>query len=258
MNPGESKSITFSLLNGFSNNLLNVNISLSGINSSWYTLSKKTISNFIHGSTESVILTFIIPSSADAKSYTVTITAKGTMLGSTTVRTATGNMTLNVNKTSQNVVAPSLAASDTNVENTTNETQNITGGEGLAAATGLAPAFEYLKNNMLIIIAIAACVLIFIFRENVNENLSKATGIKEYKGHSKRPSFDLLFLKEKLNFKLPNLKPSKPTSIEPEKPEVKRPEFLEREIKRDIKELQNIIDTEKKINKKKKLDTENN
>jgi hypothetical protein len=158
------------------------------------------------------------------------------------------------------VIAPSLVATNTNtsIANVTNETQNVTGGEELAAPTGLAPAFEYLKNNMLIIIAIAACVLIFIFRKDVNENLSKATGIKEYKGHSKGPSFDLSSLKEKLNFKLPNLKPSKPTGIEPEKPEIRRPEVLEREIKRDIKELQNIIDTDKKMNKKKKSDVENN
>ena len=46
---------------------------------------------------------------------------------------------------------------------------------------------------------------------------------------------------------------------EKEPKEIRRPEVLEREIKRDIKELQQVLEVEKKIKKKKKkLNLENN
>jgi hypothetical protein len=58
---------------------------------------------------------------------------------------------------------------------------------------------------------------------------------------------------------MPSLrKKGKAKDLGPERPGIRRPEVLEREIKRDIKELQHVIDTEKKMNKKKKFDAENN
>jgi hypothetical protein len=250
MNAGESKPITFQISNGLSNNLLNVSVSVSGIDSSWYTLSKNTISNLIHGSSETITLTLKIPASADAKTYGITVTAKGTFLGSTTIRTATGSMNIIVNNSTQNVIAPSLGASNENT--TSNETQNTTS-EQPVGPTGLTSIFEYLRNNLLIIVAIAACVLIFIFRDDVNENLAKITGRKTM-------SIDFSSIKSKINNKLPDFGKIKRgvRDLRPEKPGIKRPEVLEREIKRDIKELQNVIDTEKKLNKKKKSDIENN
>jgi len=70
----------------------------------------------------------------------------------------------------------------------------------------------------------------------------------------KLPSFS----KYKLAINLKRGKGRKP-SLEKEPKEKGRPEVLEREIKRDIKELQNILETEKKIEKKnKKLNLDNN
>ena len=54
------------------------------------------------------------------------------------------------------------------------------------------------------------------------------------------------------------VKPVKNIKVKKAK-ESKRPEVLEREIKRDIKELQEILDSEKKLGKKiKKVSLDNN
>jgi len=256
MNAGENQSTTFKLSNTYTNNIQNINITLSGIDSSWYSLSKKTVSSLLHGSTDAIILTFNIPTSAEAKEYNIDITAKGSEILTKLARTATATMKLTVNNSNPNVVTPSL---ETPIASTTSETQNVTTSEQIAAPTGLAATFEYLTNNLLIIIAMAACVLIFIFREDVNENLAKVTG-KSYKTHYKGKAIDFSSIKKKMNYKLPDFGKFKMNKrkLEPEKPEVKRPEMLEREIKRDIKELEHIVDVERTMNKKKKFNVENN
>jgi len=250
---GESKSTTFKLSNTLSSNMKNVNISLTGISSTWYSLSKTSISLLKRDVPESVTITFSIPEDAEAKDYSVTVTAKGKpLVGST--RTTTKTMKLKVTAPTAPEIQP-LEEVEEAVIGTTEE--NITSNEtAIGVPTGLAAAFEYLKNNLVIVIAIASCLLIFIFRNNITTSLMKATGRKVPKKVKKMklPSLS----KYKLAIRLKRGKGRKKEVLEKE-PEVRRPEALEREIKRDIKELQEILEAEKKIEKKKKkFDLENN
>jgi hypothetical protein len=136
-------------------------------------------------------------------------------------------------------------------------------------ATGLAPAFEFFKNNLVIILAVAACLLIFIFRNNLTTALTGTLGKEETETRKAKAASPLKGIKDKLNYKLVvNLKkeskeknmkePTEAIETAEKVPETvpgkepKRPAVLEKEIKRDIKELQSILDAEKKVGKNKK------
>ncbi len=127
--------------------------------------------------------------------------------------------------------------------------ENITANATVLTPTGLAAAFEYLKNNLVIVVTIAACLLIFMFRNNITTTLMKAGGKKVPKKVKKMklPSLS----KYKLAIRLKGVRGRKKEALEKE-PEMRRPEVLEREIKRDIKELQQVLEADKKIKKKKK------
>ena len=270
---GESKSAQFTLSNTLSNNIANVSVSVSGIDSSWYTLSKSSISILAHGSTQAMTITFNIPNDAEAKNYDVTISAKGKALSETTSRIATKTMTLTVNSSQPQPIQPMPSVTVSPQETVQeNETANITSNQ-TSVVTGLAPAFEFFKNNLVIILAVAACLLIFIFRNNITTALGGTLGNEEAeKTHKAKSTSPLKGIKDKLNYKLiVNLKKEskakslkEPTEVQdtekvpeaisekvPEK-ETKRPAILEKEIKRDIKELQSIIENEKKVGKNKK------
>jgi len=267
---GQSASTPFTLSDTLSNNIVNVSISVSGIDSSWYTLSNSTISILKRNVPQPMTITFKIPSSAEAKSYDVTISAKGKALGETSSRTATKTMTLIVNSSQPQPIQPMPSQNVTSSPESNvveNKTQNITSNQ-TSVVTGLAPAFEFFKNNLVIILAVAACLLIFIFRNNLTTALTGTLGKEEPEARKAKTASPLKGIKDKLNYKLVvNLKKEskaknlkEPTEIQgaekvpemvPEK-QPKRPAVLEKEIKRDIKELQSILDAEKKVGKNKK------
>jgi hypothetical protein len=266
---GQSTSTSFTLSNTLQNNLANVSISVSGINSSWYTLSKNFISNLVHGSTQSITITFNIPNNAEAKDYNVAITAAGKDILTKLLKTYTATMKLTVNSSQPQPIQPlpSVTVSPQETEQQ-NETANITSNQTVSGATGLAATFEFFKNNLVIILAIAACLLIFIFRNNLTTALTGTLGKEEAETHKAKTASPLKGIKDKFNYKLiVNLKKEskaknlkEPTEVQgaekvpemvPEK-EPKRPAVLEKEIKRDIKELQSILDAENKVKKNKK------
>jgi hypothetical protein len=261
----EEKSTKFNLSNTLDvGTLTNVTISVTGISSSWYSLSSSKITYLYRNKPQTVTITFNIPETAEAKDYDVTVTAKGTIIGSTTTRTATKTMELTV--TSPQPTAP-IEAPEGVEENAFETTQeNITSNTTTIGPTGLAATFEYLRNNLIIVIAIASCLLIFIFRNDITTGLMKAGGKKvpkktEKTKAMKSPKFSLPSFKNyKLVIDLKGVRGKRTKALEEEpKEEVKRPEVLEREIKRDIKELQQVLETEKKIEKKKKkLNLDNN
>ena len=254
---GDSTSTGFTVSNTRANNMVDVKLSVTGIPASWYKLSKTTIDILQKYKPESVSITFNIPSDADIKEYDVTITARGSELNDDAILTTTKSMKLNVEYKEPSTVEP------LNVEGTLEDVQtasveneeNVTSNSTLLAPTGLLATFEYLQNNLVIIIAIASCLLIFMFRNNITNTLRGGTGEKPAKTGKKKlkmPDF-----KKKLGGYSLEIDLKKGGVKQVDEKEDKRPEVLEREIKRDIKELQGILDAENKM-KKKKTKLQNN
>jgi hypothetical protein len=232
---GQSKSTTFNLKNTFAN-MKNVNITLSGIDSSWYSITPQTISLLKNNIPETVTITFNIPSTAEAKDYSITVTAKGAPLLES-IKTVTKTMTLTVTSPPEQETAV-VTTAITNAT-TQNVTSNVTAGP-----TGLVSIIEYLRGYTVLIIGIIACLMVFGFRNNITGTL------KSYKGISK-PSREKP-KKPKPDYKLViGLK--KETPEVKEEIEEKKTEKVEREIKRDIKELKEILEAEKKLKGKRKL-----
>jgi hypothetical protein len=266
---GQSASTTFTLSDTLSNNIANVSISVSGIDSSWYTLSNTTISILKRNVPQPMTIKFNIPSNAEAKNYDVTISAKGKALGETTSRIATKTMTLTVNSSQPQPIQP-LPSETVSPQETAqqNETANITSNQTASGATGLAATFEFFKNNLVIILAIAACLLIFIFRNNLTTALTGTLGKEEAETQKAKTASPIKGIKDKFDYKLVvnlkkeskanNLKETTEVQGTEKVPELvpgkepKRPAVLEKEIKRDIKELQSILDAENKVKKNKK------
>jgi len=265
MKAGETKTIPFTISNTLSSNvttLVNVTISVTGLDSSWYSISNTNLSYVYRNNLKNLTITFKIPSNAEARSYDVNITASGKIYGTSTYRTTPSkSMKLTVTS-SQPVAIPPITQPENNetlpsvATEQANNTQNMTSNQTLVGPTGLAATFEYLKNNLVIIIAIATCLLIFFFRSNITETMTRGKVPQRMHKQLNLPS--LKNYKLIVGLKKGKDEPEMPERLEP-KPEVKRPQVLEREIKRDIKELQQIIDSEKKIDRKKKnIKMENN
>jgi hypothetical protein len=273
---GQSTSTSFTVSNNLQNNLANVSISVSGIDSSWYSLSKFN-STIGHGATQPITITFNIPDSAEVKDYSVTITAAGKDILTKLLKTYTATMKLTVNSSQPQPIQPLPSVTETPQLETVqeNNTENITSNQTSSVATGLAPAFEFFKDNLVIILAVAACLLIFMFRNNLTTALGGTLGKEEPETHKAKSASPLKGIKDKLNYKIVvNLKKEskakdlketaevqgaeKIPEMVPEK-QPKRPAMLEKEIKRDINELQSILEAEKKVGKnKKKFDMKNN
>ena len=273
---GQSTPTSFTVSNNLQNPLINVSITVSGIDSSWYSLSNFN-STIGHGLSQPMTITFNIPDSAEAKTYDVTITAAGKDILTKLLKTYTATMKLTVNSSQPQPIQPlpsETVESPTPTTSQDNSTANITSNQ-TSVATGLAPAFEFFKDNLVIILAIAVCLLIFIFRNNLTTALGGTLGKEEPETHKAKSASPLKGIKDKLNYKIVvNLKKEskakdlketaevqgaeKVPEVVPEKGP-KRPAMLEKEIKRDINELQSILEAEKKVGKnKKKFDMKNN
>ena len=256
---GQSGSAPFTISNTLANNVVNVNITVSGVDPSWYTLSNTTIVNIIHGTSKSLTLTFNIPSSAVSGEYDITITARGTPLGGS-LRTTTGTMTLTVVNGADQPVEPlnitgDLPADQSITNDSVQSGENSTFDNSTSNATGLMSNFHYIQDGFVLLLGVAACLLVFFFRGNITTAMRsegkfmKKEAVTIEKG-VKMPKL----AKYKLMIDLKKEGESGPV-VKDEKE--RRPEVLEREIKRDIKELRNVLDTEKKLEKK-KSNMENN
>jgi len=269
INLGESKQVSFTLKNTLGKGAIaNVTISVKGIDSSWYTPLSK-INYSYNNILQTLTLTFKIPSDAEAKDYTVKIAATGKLVvNSSIINTPDATMKLTVASPQPIQPLPSQTVGTENTTEQQNETANITSNQTASGATGLAATFEFFKNNLVIILAIAACLLIFIFRNNLTTALTGTLGKEEAETHKAKTASPLKGIKDKFDYKLVvNLKKEskaknlkEPTEVQgaekvpemaPEK-QPKRPAVLEKEIKRDIKELQSILDAENKVKKNKK------
>jgi len=160
VNAGESKTTTFKLKNTLNNDLLNVTISVTGIESSWYSISK--VDKIRHGTSESVTITFNIPSDAGTKDYSVRVKAEG--------KTPLGSKKTASQKTLTLTVNPAEAVPETVGEAPEgNVTSNETSEEIL---TGLIPIRPEDMANIVLFFGFIACALIFIYRGKITNRLT--------------------------------------------------------------------------------------
>ena len=97
---------------------------------------------------------------------------------------------------------------------------------------------------MVLLLAIAVSIIIFMKRDVLTSNFMKIGGVKKTKktNKSKLDPFKSIFPRKRQK-----IEDTKVLEMEEEKAE-----DLKMEIKKDMKELQNILEAEKKIKKKRK------
>jgi hypothetical protein len=163
MEPNTSKVITLTFSNTLSNDIININISVSGLNSSWYTLDKTNITRIKHDiGTNTSKLTLNVSKDAERKTYNIVVSASGK-------DAFTGNKVTNQTTITLTVPqAPQNATEETgNVTNATNATVTETN----VGPTGLSIKPEDIRNIVLFI-GLIAVGLVFLFRSNITEFLT--------------------------------------------------------------------------------------
>ncbi len=174
LEPNQSKVITLTLSNPSSNDIININLSVSGINSSWYTLDRTSITrlkNTVGVNTSK--LTLNIPATAEKKTYTITFTAVGRdpIAGKTITKTTSITLTV------------ASEEAPINVTEETNETTNETAQETLSTQVTEVPSPTGLSinpddfKNIVLFFGLVAMGLVFIFRSNVTDFLMRGRAI---------------------------------------------------------------------------------
>jgi hypothetical protein len=185
LEPGSSKIITLALKNTFSNDMININISVSGLNLTWYSLDKTAITRIKRdGGNDTVKLTLNIPQDAERKTYSIIVTASGKdgfTLNSIS-RQTTITLTVPEQEAPQNATTENVSN-----ESTVNATSNETVGP-----TGLTIRPEDFRNIVLFI-GLIAVGLVFLFRSNVTNffmrgHVPTKPGKEIKKEEAKKPS----------------------------------------------------------------------
>ena len=164
LEPNTSGTITLTLKNTYSYNITKINITVSGIDTSWYSLSKVNISVLKNNGTDSSILTLNIPEDAERKSYSIIASAAGRDYSGTRL----------TRQTSITLIVPEEVPQ--NITNETNETEllnttSIGNQTNQTNVTGLLINLEEIKDYIVLIIASVSIVLIFIFRNEFTDFL---------------------------------------------------------------------------------------
>ncbi|MBN2203087.1 MAG: hypothetical protein JW700_02805 [Candidatus Aenigmarchaeota archaeon] len=241
MDAGNSKVISFSLINTYENDINVTSITVSGIEDSWYALDKTVIPRLNDGTTEKVKMTLNVPEDSVANTYSIKVKAIGKNLfsGATLTRETTVTLTVNSNFTAA-VVAETEEAET--VEQATLSTEEETLGNWVLPTGLLSMSSEYFPY-MILILGVVFSVIVFMKRDAFTQNLIKIGGLRTKKKSDKS-------VKDMISISLPKLK------RKGEKKELKLKEekikSLETEIEKDIKELQNIMESEKKVKKNRK------
>lgn len=247
---GSSRVVSFTLANTLSSgDVRDVTVTVTGISSDWYALDKTTVDRVRMSDEEKVRMTLNIPVNATADTYTITFKVAGTTFsGGTISRQVT--VSLIVSNPNEAETAAIVLTNDTG-NDTMTDIENQTGLWSLGLLSLDSEYFPY------IVLALAACVSVIIFlkREALTQSFMRAGGVrpadlrakhaeakKKHKTKLNLPSMDY-----KLSINLVKGKKEVKPDIEEEKID-----DLEREIKKDMKELQNIFEAEKKIRKKRK------
>jgi hypothetical protein len=156
LEPNSSGTITLTLKNTYSYNFTKINITVSGIDTSWYSLSKVNISVLQKNGTDTSILTLNIPGDAERKNYTIIASAVG--------RDPSGYRL--TRQASIKLIIPELPQNVTNVTNETESSNNTGIGNqtNQTNVTGFSINLEEFKDYIVLLIALVSIVLIFIFR----------------------------------------------------------------------------------------------
>ena len=247
MDAGTSRVISFSFSNTLDNDINVTSITVSGIPSDWYALEQTIIPRLSKGTTEKVRLTLNVPVNATEGQYQIKLsaTAKNLFSGATLNRFATVDMDL-----SSDAVQPLESVTVQNQEplaDTAAVENNITD----TGPTGFLNMNSEYFPYMVLALGVALSLLIFLKRDAITHGMMKATGfkrskdkpLKEIKKALKMPSLG------KLGKKLGSLKKSRQPKLLDLKEE--KINDLETEIKRDVKELQGILEAEKRLKKRK-------
>jgi len=187
LEPNSSGTITFTLRNTYSYNITKINITVSGIDTSWYSLSKVNISVLLkNNGTDTSVLTLNIPEDAERRNYTIIVSAAGRDSGGSRL----------TRQTSVKLIVPEIQ----NVTNVTNETEsfNTTGIGGQANqtnVTGLSINIEEIKDYIVLIIASVSIILIFIFRNEFTDLISG----KKLKVHPERKAREEKVIEEQIH-----------------------------------------------------------
>ncbi|MFH1473833.1 MAG: hypothetical protein ABIE55_02965 [Candidatus Aenigmatarchaeota archaeon] len=243
---GSSKEMTFVLKNTRTlDDVLNIVITVSGISPDWYSLDKETIAKLRHGGgSETIKMILNIPENASKATYSMRVKASGEDIDGSSSMVQTSPVQLVVGEPSEEVVEAVLATQEAAPENETEE----------GAPTGFLPfSSEYVPYMVLLVGAIVS-IMVFLKRDDITAGLMGISGVKAPKRQTrkkvekkaKKPSFRDFDWKLSVGLK----KEKKPKTLEI--PSAEREEVLEREISKDIKELKNIMEAEKRIKKRKK------
>jgi len=205
--PNSSKVVTFTLSNKFSYDIININLSVSGIESSWYSLDKTSILRLRHDSgVNTTQLTLNVPSDAERKIYSIVFTASGKDFNLNKItRQTTVSLRVPAEVNETNLNETNETANETTEETISNETNITTGSTNenngiLNLLTGLSIKPEDFKNVVLFV-GLIAVGLIFLFRSNITEFLTSSVGHRVQKGESKeeKKTSKISSLKNKLS-----------------------------------------------------------
>lgn len=154
--PNSSGTITLTLKNTYSYNFTKINITVSGIDASWYSLSKINISVLQKNGTDTSILTLNIPGDAERKNYTIIASAVG--------RDPSGYRL--TRQASIKLIIPEIPQNVTNETNETgsSNTTDIESQTNQTNVTGLSINLKEFVDYIVLIIASVVIILIFIFR----------------------------------------------------------------------------------------------
>lgn len=206
--PNSSKILTFTLSNKFSYDIININLSVSGIDSSWYNLDKTSILRLRHDSgVNTTQLTLNIPSDAERKTYSIVFTASGKDFNLNKItRQTTLSLIVPAKVNQTNLTEETNETTNETTEETASNETNITTGSAsenngfLNLLTGLSIKPEDFKNVVLFV-GLIAVGLIFLFRSNITEFLTSSAGHRVQKGETKeeKKTSKISSLKNKLS-----------------------------------------------------------
>lgn len=162
---GFGGSITFTLTNTLGNDITGIEISVTGIEESWYSLDKTAIDRIRrNGATDKVKMTLNIPADAELNIYSIKFKATGKELGLDTI-TKSSTVVLTVSEAPEEeavVGEPETVA--------TSQTAETLGAEGEEESpTGFALSPDVLPD-VILIIGILSSGVIFLFRDNVTKS----------------------------------------------------------------------------------------
>jgi hypothetical protein len=172
MEPNSSKLITITLGNTFSYDITSINLTVSGINSSWYGLDKTSVSRLQHNiGVNTSTLTLTIPNNAEQKSYTVIVTVVGRDFNLNRLTRQT-SIFLTVYE-QQNA---SYEINETNATNETNESNETAAVESQSNGTAIFLSIFSMTpqvRNIIVFVALMCIALILIFKDNITRLLFK-------------------------------------------------------------------------------------